>query len=147
MNKIEAYYKTDEARQSEASIAVKKIAVKMGLHRDLRLDSLLTQPYSAEEIAHIENFAEEIANEKMTGQALYDRRSLLAGEDPFVGNGHERRPDRIQRGGPRPPARKGNRHAGSRARRSSRSTIWSRPSNWFARCSADRKPMTHWSAA
>jgi len=68
MNKIEAYYKTDEARQPEASIAVKKIAVKMGLHRDLRLDSLLTQPYTAEEIARIENFAEEIANEKMTGQ-------------------------------------------------------------------------------
>lgn len=64
MNKIEAYYKTDEARQPEASIAVKKIAVKMGLHRDLRLDSLLTQPYSAEEIARIENFAEEIANER-----------------------------------------------------------------------------------
>ena len=68
MNKIEAYYKTDEARQPEVSIAVKKIAVKMGLHRDLRLDSLLTQPYTAEEIARIENFAEEIANEKMTGQ-------------------------------------------------------------------------------
>jgi len=43
--------------------------------------------------------------------ALYDGRSLLAGEDPFVGNGHERRPDRIQRSGPRPPARKGSRHA------------------------------------
>ena len=53
MNKIEAYYKTDEARQPEVSIAVKKIAVKMGLHRDLRLDSLLTQPYTAEEIARI----------------------------------------------------------------------------------------------
>lgn len=111
MNKIEAYYKTDEARQPEVSIAVKKIAVKMGLHRDLRLDSLLTQPYTAEEIARIENFAEEIANEKDDRAALYDRRSLLAGEDPFVGNGHERRPDRIQRSGPRPPARKGNRHA------------------------------------
>ena len=125
----------------------KKIAVKMGLHRDLRLDSLLTQPYTAEEIARIENFAEEIANEKMTGQALYDGRSLLAGEDPFVGNGHERRPDRIQRSGPRPPARKGNRLAGSRARHSSRSTIWNRPNNWSARYSADRKPTTHWSAA
>ena len=44
MNKIEAYYKTDEARQPEASIAVKKIAVKMGLHRDLRLDSCLRSP-------------------------------------------------------------------------------------------------------
>lgn len=30
--------------------------------------SLLDRPYSTEEIERIENFAEEIANEKMTGQ-------------------------------------------------------------------------------
>lgn len=36
----------------------------MGLHRELRLDSLLDRPYSTEEIERIENFAEEIANEK-----------------------------------------------------------------------------------
>lgn len=66
--KIRDYYKTDEVRQPQASLAVKKIAVTMGLHRDLRLDSILTNPYKAEDIEKIENFAEEISNEKMNGQ-------------------------------------------------------------------------------
>lgn len=65
--KIRDYYKTDEARQPQASLSVKKIAVDMGLHRDLRLDSVLTKPYSTEDIERIENFAEEISNEKMNG--------------------------------------------------------------------------------
>lgn len=65
--KIRDYYKTDEAKQSQASLTVKKIAVEMGLHRDLRLDSVLTKPYSTEDIERIENFAEEISNEKMNG--------------------------------------------------------------------------------
>lgn len=66
--KIQAYYKAGESGQMQASLAVKKIAVQMGLHRDLRLDSVLNQPYSVAEIERIENFAEEIANEKITGQ-------------------------------------------------------------------------------
>lgn len=65
--KIRDYYKTDEARQPQASLTVKKIAVEMGLHRDLRLDSILTKPYTTEDIERIENFAEEISNEKMNG--------------------------------------------------------------------------------
>lgn len=67
-NKIQDYYKTDEKAQPKASLAVKKIAVEMGLHRELRLDSILSNPYTTEEIEKLENFAEEIANEKMTGQ-------------------------------------------------------------------------------
>lgn len=67
-NKIQNYYKTDAKAQPKASLAVKKIAVTMGLHRELRLDSMLSQPYSTEDIERIENFAEEISNEKMTGQ-------------------------------------------------------------------------------
>lgn len=67
-DKIQAYYKAEEEKQANASLAVKKIAVKMGLHRDLRLDSILSTPYTAGDIERIENFAEEIANEKMTGQ-------------------------------------------------------------------------------
>lgn len=66
--KIRDYYKTDDARQPQASLTVKKIAVEMGLHRDLRLDSVVTKPYSTEDIERIENFAEEISNEKMNGQ-------------------------------------------------------------------------------
>lgn len=66
--KIHAFYKTDESKQPNASLEVKKIAVKMGIHRDLRLDSILTNPYTYEDVERIENFAEEIANEKMIGQ-------------------------------------------------------------------------------
>ncbi len=67
-SKIQDYHKTDEQLQPKASLAVKKLAVEMGLHRELRLDSILANPYTTEEIEKIENFAEEIANEKMTGQ-------------------------------------------------------------------------------
>lgn len=36
----------------------------MGLHRDLKLDSVSSRPYTAEELERIDLFAEEIANEK-----------------------------------------------------------------------------------
>jgi len=66
--KIQRFYKTeDEQAQTAASLEVKRIALEMGLHRDLRLDSLPATPYSTSEIERIENFAEEIANEKMNG--------------------------------------------------------------------------------
>lgn len=67
-NKIQNYYKTDANAQPKASLAVKKIVLEMGLHRELRLDSVPSHPYTTAEIERIENFAEEIANEKMTGQ-------------------------------------------------------------------------------
>ena len=56
------------AELEKLSLKVKALTVKMGIHRELRMDSVLTQPYSEEEIARIENFAEEIATEKITGQ-------------------------------------------------------------------------------
>jgi len=62
---IERY---DAQPTEAASLAVKKLAVGMGIHRDLRLDSVLTTPWTEEEVARVEQFAEEIANEKMTGQ-------------------------------------------------------------------------------
>ena len=49
---------------------MKKYVVELGIHRELRLDSLISKPYSAGEISRIESFAEELANEKITG-ALY----------------------------------------------------------------------------
>lgn len=51
-----------------ASLAVKAAAVKLGIHRELELDSILTEPYSEEDILRIDNFAEELATEKITGQ-------------------------------------------------------------------------------
>lgn len=51
-----------------AAMRVKQLTVKMGIHRELRLDSLLTEPYTEAEIARIESFAEELAAEKVTGE-------------------------------------------------------------------------------
>ena len=57
-----------EADLRRASLAVKAAAVKLGIHRELELDSVLTVPYTEDEILRIENFAEELATEKITGQ-------------------------------------------------------------------------------
>ena len=58
------------SRLDAASRLVKKYVVELGIHRELRLDSIMSKPYSPDEIARIENFAEELANEKITG-SLY----------------------------------------------------------------------------
>lgn len=50
------------------SLNVKKLTVKMGIHRELGLDSVLTKPYTEDEVAKVEHFAEELATEKITGQ-------------------------------------------------------------------------------
>ncbi len=45
--------------------AVRTETMRLGIHRDLKLDSLSNKPYTADEIERIEHFAEEIANEKI----------------------------------------------------------------------------------
>ena len=60
----------DSSALRRVSVEVKRVAVEMGMHRDLGLDSTAGTPYSEEEIVRIENFAEELANEKITG-AMY----------------------------------------------------------------------------
>lgn len=63
---IQAYEKKPS---NEQSLKVKALTVKMGIARELGLDAkLMTKPYSADEIARVENFAEELANEKITGK-------------------------------------------------------------------------------
>lgn len=52
----------------QASLKVKKLAIQLGIHRSLELDSVLTIPYTEEEINRIENFAEELSTEKMIGR-------------------------------------------------------------------------------
>ena len=64
---IHHYYEhaDSDASKEKYAMKIKRITVEMGIHRDLRLDTLLAIPYSEEEIERIENFAEEIANEKI----------------------------------------------------------------------------------
>ena len=68
-NTILSYQKSkNPVDKNTISLHIKKLAVGMGLHRDLRLDSLLTQPYTEAEIDRLSNFAEEIATEKINGE-------------------------------------------------------------------------------
>lgn len=64
---IQVYYDEDKraAERNRAALRIKKLTIALGIHRDLKLDSLSTKPCSAEEIEKIENFAEEIAGEKV----------------------------------------------------------------------------------
>lgn len=68
MEKIKIYNNSQKEDKDKESLAVKTLTVKMGIHRDLGLDSIAGKPYSEDEIARVENFAEELATEKITGQ-------------------------------------------------------------------------------
>ncbi|MDO4771253.1 cobaltochelatase subunit CobN [Porphyromonas sp.] len=62
-----SYEKADrEDIKTKFALDVKREAIRMGIHRELRLDSILTKPYTDEEMLRLDNFAEEIANEKIS---------------------------------------------------------------------------------
>lgn len=61
-------YNNATGQKDRASLAVKALTVRLGIHRELGLDSLRNKPYSEADITRIENFAEELATEKITGQ-------------------------------------------------------------------------------
>lgn len=66
---VDEYNRSNTRRDSlKNAEQVKKYTVQLGIHRELRIDSL--KPFNSDDIARIENFAEELANEKITG-ALY----------------------------------------------------------------------------
>jgi len=67
---VKTYFNAiDENRETAGiSLKIKRLAVELGIHRSLELDSVMTQPYSEEEIIKIDNFAEEISTEKMMGK-------------------------------------------------------------------------------
>lgn len=70
------------ADSSANTVELKREIVALGLHSDLRLDSLSTAPYTAEELSKIDLFVEELANEKVTGAFYvmgmpYSSRDLL----------------------------------------------------------------------
>lgn len=76
---IKTYYDagTNEAKRQEQALRVKQLTVQLGIHRDLRLDSVVTKGYSQEEIERIDNFAEEIASEKVNA-------TLYTTGEPYV---------------------------------------------------------------
>lgn len=60
-------YLAVEDKDEKLNLRIKAAAMKMGLHRDLGLDSLAGQPYTDAEIEKIDNFAEELCGEKIMG--------------------------------------------------------------------------------
>lgn len=52
----------------ESSISFKRECIRQNIHNDLQLDDNPNEPYSEEETAYIENFLEEIVQEKITGK-------------------------------------------------------------------------------
>lgn len=79
-DRLEEWRKTSDQTRPATALKVKSAAVVLGIHRDLQLDDDLSKPYTDEEMAYIENFIEEIANEKMTGR-LYTLGEPYSTED------------------------------------------------------------------
>ena len=61
-------YADGKPNTDKAALKVKRLTVELGIHRELRLDSSLNVPYTEQEMARIETFAEELASEKVTGE-------------------------------------------------------------------------------
>lgn len=55
------------ADPSNNTVSLKNEIVSLGLHSDLKLDSATSGTYSIEELELVDNFVEELANEKITG--------------------------------------------------------------------------------
>lgn len=67
-NRLRSEDNPDRKKTDEASAKVKENTLKLGIHRELGLDSLPESLYTASEIEKIEQFAEELASEKITGR-------------------------------------------------------------------------------
>lgn len=67
---VKTYYHLLEHNKptDQAALEVKRLAVHMGIHRPLELDSNLAVPYPEADINRIDNFAEELSEEKMMGR-------------------------------------------------------------------------------
>lgn len=65
---IARYDRSDEKQRQDWAGRIKTQVLKLGLHHDLQLDSMASVPCTDEEIHRVESFAEEIANEKITGR-------------------------------------------------------------------------------
>lgn len=58
----------DASRLASAAAEVRRHTERLGIGRELGLDSLSPEPYTEADVARIEQFAEELASEKITGQ-------------------------------------------------------------------------------
>jgi cobaltochelatase CobN len=82
--KIKIYHNREDAKlKQEAAKDIFRASKKLGILRDLVIDSVNADKFGADEIDRIENFADELANEKITGQLYvlgksYDKDKVLS---------------------------------------------------------------------
>lgn len=60
-------YSSDKADKKALGLEIKRLTVELGLDKDLSLDGDLKKPYTDDEVARIETYADELAAEKVTG--------------------------------------------------------------------------------
>lgn len=60
-------YLSQETPDEKLSLEIKKMAVKEGYHRDLKLDSNLQVPYNAHDVQELADFVQELASAKIPG--------------------------------------------------------------------------------
>lgn len=65
--KLRDYSSGKAADKKATALEIKRLTVEMGLDKDLSLDNDMTRPYTDDEIARIETYADELAAEKVTG--------------------------------------------------------------------------------
>lgn len=65
--KIHKYEQLQGALKREYALSIKKTAVEQKIHKDLGLDSIITEPYNEEDMMKLANYLEEIDHEKITG--------------------------------------------------------------------------------
>lgn len=92
--KLTEKYLSSETDDPKLSLQIKQLAIKEGYHRDLKLDTILTTPYSREEIDQLADFLQELASAKIVGGAyisgeIFPERKiqssvLLMAEDPVA---------------------------------------------------------------
>jgi len=70
MEKIKIYNNSAKENKEQESLAIKALTVKMGIHRDLGLDSITNKPYTEDEIARIETSPKNWLQKKSPGNFI-----------------------------------------------------------------------------
>ena len=87
-------YLAQEKDDDQLSLQIKQIAIKEGYHRDLKLDTVVGQPYSRDAIEALADFVQELASAKIVGgsyisgelfpEVKISSSVLLMSEDPVA---------------------------------------------------------------
>jgi len=67
IQKIHKYEQASGSLKNEYALGVKKLVIEQGIHKDIDLDSIISKPYSEQQMMKLANYLEEVENEKISG--------------------------------------------------------------------------------